>query len=67
MEKSKNWLIGSICFTIGFIFQLYGTIRYYGRLPEDYIGIVIYSATTIFFAIAAFGFFINYRKLKNKS
>jgi len=57
-------LIGAICFSIGFIFQLYGTIRYIGRLPEDYIGIVIYSATTVFFAIAAIGFFINYRKNK---
>jgi len=59
MDKSKSWLIGAICFAIGFIFQLYGTIRYVGRLPDDYIGIVIYSATTVFFAIAATGFLIN--------
>lgn len=64
MEKSKSWLIGAICFTIGFIFQLYGTIRYVGRLPDDYIGIVIYSANTVFFGIAAIGFFINYRRTK---
>ena len=64
MEKSKSWLIGTVCFAIGFIFQLYGTIRYIGRLPDDYIGIAIYSATTVFFAIAAIGFFANYRGIK---
>jgi hypothetical protein len=64
MERSKSWLVGAICFAIGFIFQLYGTIRYIGRLSDDYIGIVIYSATTVFFAIAAIGFFSNYRKTK---
>ena len=60
--KKSGWLIGTIFLSLGVIFQLYGTIRYYGRLPDDMIGIGIYSLSTILFAIVAFGFFINWRK-----
>jgi hypothetical protein len=62
--KKSNWLIGAILFSICTIFQLYGTIRYYGRLPEDLIGIGIYTLSTILFVIVTFGFFINWRKEK---
>ena len=62
--KKSGWLIGAILISIGTIFQLYGTIRYYDRLPNDVIGIGIYSLSTILFAIVAFGFFINWRKEK---
>jgi hypothetical protein len=60
--KKSSWLIGAILFSICTIFQLYGTINYYGRLPDDMIGIGIYTLSTILFAIVAFGFFINWRK-----
>jgi hypothetical protein len=60
--KKSSWLIGAILLSICTIFQLYGTIRYYNRLPEDVIGITIYMLSTILFAIVAFGFFINWRK-----
>ena len=60
--KKSNWLIGTILLSICTIFQLYGTIRYYDRLPKDMIGIGIYILSTILFVIVAFGFFINWRK-----
>jgi hypothetical protein len=63
MSKS-GWLIGAILLTICTIFQLYGTIRYYDRIPDDMIGVGIYSLSTILFGIVAFGFFINWRKEK---
>jgi hypothetical protein len=62
--KKSGWLIGAILISFGTIFQLYGTIRYYDRLPDDMIGIGIYSLSTILFAIVAFGFFINWKKEK---
>jgi hypothetical protein len=62
--KKSGWFFGAIMLAIGTILQLYGTIRYYGRLPEDMIGIGIYTLSTILFAIIAFGFFINWRKEK---
>ena len=62
--KKSGWLIGAILMTLGTILQLYGTFRYYDRLPDDMIGIGIYSLSTILFAIVAFGFFINWRKGK---
>ena len=62
--KKSGWLIGGILISIGTIFQIYGTIRYYGRLPDDMIGIGIYTLSTILFGIVAFGFFINWKKEK---
>ena len=60
--KKSSWLIGAILFSICTIFQLYGTIRYYDRLPRDLIGVGIYTLSTILFAVVAFGFFINWGK-----
>jgi len=39
--KKSGWLIGALFLSLGVIFQLYGTIRYYDRLPDDMIGIGI--------------------------
>jgi hypothetical protein len=60
--KTSPWLVGSILFLIAAIVQIYATIRYYGRLPEDYIGIVLYVVNTILFAILSFGFFLQWKK-----
>ena len=60
--KKSSWLIGAIFLSICTIFQLYGTIRYYSRLSEDFIGISIYAISAILFAIVTLGFFINWRK-----
>jgi hypothetical protein len=63
--KKSAWLIDAILISIGTIVQLYGTIHYYGRHPDDMVGIGIYSLSTILFTIVALGFFINWRKEKN--
>ena len=62
--KKSDWLVGAILISFVTILQLYGTIRYYGRLPDDMIGIGIFSLSTILFAIVSLGFFINWRKEK---
>jgi len=62
MDKSKGWLFGAILLIFCFIFQLIGAIRYSIRMPDDLIGIVLYFSALVFFAIAAFGFYINWKK-----
>ena len=64
MKKSTGWLLGAILLLICFMFQLIGTVRYYFRLPEDLVGIILYASALIFFGIAMLGFFINWKKEK---
>ena len=66
MQSAKGWLFGAICFTIGFVLQLIGTIRLAGRLPHDWVGIGIYGATAVLFAVCALGFYVQWRKEKPK-
>jgi len=57
-------LIGGAAAILACILQVKGLIRYLGRLPEDCIGIVIYTVTFVAFAPAAIGFFIRWNKEK---
>ena len=66
MEGARGWLFGAVCFTIGFALQIIGTARLACRLPHDWAGIGIYSATAVLFAICALGFYIQWRKGKPK-
>jgi hypothetical protein len=58
----KNPLIMSVAAAMACILQVIGLIRYIGRLPEDYIGISLFSITAIIFAIVSIGFFMQWRK-----
>ena len=63
MFKSvKNPLIMAVAGFIAFILQIIGLIRYIGRLPEGYVGIILFSITAVAFAIVSIGFFIQWRK-----
>ena len=65
MSKNiKNPLIWSVAAAIACILQIVGLIRYIGRLPEDYIGITLFSLTAIAFAFVSIGAFIQWQKLK---
>jgi hypothetical protein len=64
MEKSTSWFMGSIVFTICVFLQLYVLFRYVTRNPGDLIGMILFSLTTVCFAIAAVGFFITSQKIK---
>jgi len=65
-SKSKGWLIGTVALSIACIFQVIGLIRYVGRLPDDRLGIVLFVVTIVAFALAAFGFYIRWKKDKSK-
>ena len=62
----KNPLTISVAALIACILQVIGLIRYMGRLPEDYVGIALFSITAIAFAFVSLGFYLEYRKQTNK-
>ena len=64
MKKTTVWKFGTLLLIICFFIQLIVTVRYYFRMPEDFVGIIIFTTAFIFFGIAAFGFFINWKKEK---
>jgi len=63
-NRSTFFLIaasGSAVCTILFSVAL---VRYIGRLPDDWVGIGLYSAAVIAFGISVFGFYIRWRAEK---
>lgn len=63
MFKSiKNPLLMSVSAAVACILQVIGLIRYIGRLPQDYVGIGLFSFTAVAFAIVSIGFFIQWKK-----
>ena len=63
-SKSTRLLIVAVCLAIAVILQAIGLARYVGRFPDDWVGIGLYSAALVGFAIAAVGFFIQWQKEK---
>jgi uncharacterized membrane protein YhhN len=47
---------------IAFILSAIALARYVDRLPDDLVGVVLYSITLVLFAILAFGSYIVWRK-----
>ena len=66
MEKATGWLFGGILLVLCAVLSVVGALRYVARLPEDTIGIVLYTVTPVCFAIAAIGFLLTWRKEKAK-
>jgi uncharacterized membrane protein YhhN len=62
--KKRALLIASIAAALAFVFQIIGLIRYIGRLPDDRVGIVLYSITIIAFACTSLGFYIQWNRHK---
>jgi hypothetical protein len=60
--KLRNMLIGGIGSAVACILQIIGLVRYVGRLPDDWVGIGLYIATIVAFAVAAFGFYAQAQK-----
>jgi hypothetical protein len=62
MNRSKRSWVPAVLFTIAFILQSIGTVRYVRRLPNDWVGIVLYVTTTVLFAVVALGFYLRWLK-----
>lgn len=59
---SRSYLIVAIAAGVACLLQIFGLIRYVERMPKDGIGIGLYAATILAFALASFGFFRQARK-----
>jgi hypothetical protein len=64
--ESKNMLIGAVANAVACLLQIVGLVRYVGRLPGDRVGIGLYVATAIAFALGAFGFYARWKKGKRE-
>jgi hypothetical protein len=64
-NKPAYLLITASAFTICCFLLAVFLARYIGRFPDDWVGIGLNSAAIVGFAIAAFGFFIQWRTAKD--
>ena len=62
MDKFKGFLAGAVFAAVACVLQIVGLIRYLQRLTDDWIGIGLYMATTIAFALAAHGFHAQWKR-----
>lgn len=58
--KPQRNLLFAIAATIACILQLYGTIRYINRLPDDTVGVILYIVTCVLFGAVAAGHFVRW-------
>jgi hypothetical protein len=61
---AKGLMLGAIFSTVACFMQIIAFIRFLGRLPEDGVGITLFILTIIAFTFGAFGFYIQWRKVK---
>lgn len=61
MKGPRAWRTGAILFTVCVVLQSIGAVRYASRMPDDLVGIGLYSVTTVLFAVAAIGFYLRWR------
>ena len=67
MEKARGWFFGGMLLVLCAALNAVGAFRYVTRLPEDIIGIVLFTVTSVCFAIAGVGFLITWQKEKTQS
>lgn len=60
--KAKNMLLGAAASTVACVLQIVGLVRYIGRLPDDWLGIALYTVSAIAFAVGALGFYVRFRR-----
>jgi len=60
-NKSTGFLFAALGLAIACILQAIALARYVGRLPDDWVGIGLYSAALVGFVVAAIGFFIRWQ------
>jgi hypothetical protein len=61
-KRSTGLLIMGVSSAIAFILSGIALARYVDRLPDDLVGVVLYSITLVLFAILAFGSYMRWRK-----
>lgn len=66
-NSPKYMLNLAIALTIGCILQIYGTLRYIRRLPEDTFGVVLYITTCVLFGVLAVFYYSRWVETKHNN
>ena len=66
MQKSSGWLFATVFAATAFILEAVGAARYVSRLPDDWVGVGLYTTASLLFAIATFGFYIKWMQERRK-
>jgi hypothetical protein len=61
-KKARNFRIFGWMAALAVLLQTIGLIRYINRLPEDWVGIMLYAITLLAFIAASAGAFLEARK-----
>ena len=62
IDRKRGWLLAAVAAATSCVLRIISLLRYLDRLPEDRIGIGLYIAAIVALAIAATGFFIQWRR-----
>jgi hypothetical protein len=62
MEKKRSELLQTLIFTVICLGNLFLATRYYSR--EDWVGMAIFILVVVLSAVAAFGHFTAWKKVK---
>jgi hypothetical protein len=61
METKTNFFLGvTVAMTIGLMLQIFGTIRYMGRHPDDPVGKVLFITTSVLFVFITCGYYLQW-------
>ena len=63
---STGWLLGAISFSVAAIISWVDFGLYLSETSHDGAGIGLYAAASVFFTIAAAGFFIQWHRIRRK-
>jgi len=63
-KNPRNFRFFGWSAAVAALFQIIGLIRYYNRLPDDWVGITLYAITLLAFIAASVGAFLQARKLE---
>ena len=64
--KVKGFLLVAVLAIVACVFQVVGLVRHLDRLPEDKVGVGLYIATIVAFALVAVGYYAQWRRQKSK-
>ncbi len=60
--SSKYLLTTAIATTVACVLQIYGTLRYTRRLPDDTFGAVLYITTCVLFGVLATVYYFRWAR-----
>ena len=62
----KFLLTTAIAMTVACVLQVYGTLRYTRRLPDDTLGAVLYITTCVLFGVLATVYYFRWARTRGE-